>query len=77
MRTINDEWEDYLEKVLPSDAGEVQIRETRQAFIAGATSLVALLNSHSDQDGERILENLLSSVAHSVSEARRRAADGQ
>lgn len=33
-------WESYLERVLPRDAGPVQIIETKRAFYAGAESMM-------------------------------------
>lgn len=32
-------WQSYLKRVVPKDAGHVQVNETRQAFWAGATVL--------------------------------------
>ena len=36
---IEAEWKSYLAEVVPKDAGEDQITETRRAFYAGAGSL--------------------------------------
>jgi hypothetical protein len=36
-------WESYRAMVIPPDASEVQVAETRQAFFAGATMLFTLL----------------------------------
>lgn len=38
-------WESYRRMVVPADAGEVQINETRQAFYAGASILFTALTS--------------------------------
>lgn len=43
MKRIAREWESYQQKVLPPDAGPVQIQECRRAFYAGARSLFTLL----------------------------------
>ena len=34
--TIDERWEDYRKKVIPSDAGSIQVAETKRAFYAGA-----------------------------------------
>lgn len=49
-RAIERLWESYRTMVVPADASETQIRETRQAFFAGAAILF-----------EGILQNLSSS----------------
>lgn len=36
MKHIEQEWLEYLRRVLPGDASEVQIRECKRAFFAGA-----------------------------------------
>ena len=36
-------WQAYREHVVPSDAGECQITETRRAFFSGAVSLFTLV----------------------------------
>ena len=58
MKIIATEWENFS-KVLPPDAGPVQINETRRAFYAGYVSLMAVM------EGEI--------GAHRSPEARRRA----
>lgn len=40
---INEEWQEYKRKVIPKDAGHAQKRETKQAFYAGATVLMAIV----------------------------------
>lgn len=50
MRTINDEWQDYLNAVLPKNACDIQIRETRYAFIAGAFTILQLMRTQPDRD---------------------------
>lgn len=44
-------WQGYR-ALLPDSAGEVQIRETRQAFFAGATVLFEFLMRHGLDEGE-------------------------
>lgn len=38
MRTVQEQWEDYKEKVLPKDAPAIQVSECRLAFYAGVVS---------------------------------------
>lgn len=52
MNTIQSEWQHYAETVLPPDAPEVQLRETRRAFYAGYLSAMMQITD----------------IAHSVSE---------
>lgn len=37
MKYIEKSWESYRKLVVPADASETQVRETRQAFYAGAS----------------------------------------
>jgi hypothetical protein len=42
---VADQWADFLKRVVPTDAGPTQLRETRRAFYAGAQCLfVGILN---------------------------------
>lgn len=43
MKLIARAWESYRRAILPSDAGAVQVKETRQAFFAGAAILQTLV----------------------------------
>jgi len=36
MTTFAEEWERYRSKCVPKEASDIQIRETKQAFYAGA-----------------------------------------
>lgn len=71
MRTINDEWDAYFKKVLPANASEVQIRETRQAFFSGAFCLMQLLKTQTDDEGIEVLENLERTMTAHVANRRR------
>ena len=42
-RLINEEWQEYKRKVVPKEASHAQKRETKQAFYAGATVLMAIV----------------------------------
>lgn len=44
MKTIADEWETYKKEVVPPQAGENQVYETRQAFYAGASIVFGTLS---------------------------------
>lgn len=41
MKLIETAWQDYLAKVIPAGAGQIQITESRRAFYAGAHCLLA------------------------------------
>lgn len=41
---VSDFWTDYKEKVVPTNAPEVQVVETRKAFYAGGIALVSLIH---------------------------------
>jgi hypothetical protein len=43
-RPIKRLWNSYRELVVPADAPDVQLRETRQAFYAGAAALLTAVN---------------------------------
>lgn len=42
MRTIQEQWIDYRKKVVPPDAPDVQIQETRRGFYAGALAILQM-----------------------------------
>ena len=65
---IEDAWQSYLDMVMPADAGEIQIRETRQAFKAGACLLHALVMG-SLSEGDEVEEEdlrLMEDLAHEI-----------
>ena len=45
MKVIERSWRSYLASVMPKDAGETQIKETRQAFYSGAAILFTTMTS--------------------------------
>lgn len=54
-RLLSDEWRDFYEKVYKPEGiapGSVQYRECYRAFMGGAVSLMALLNTDTDAGGE-------------------------
>ncbi len=63
MNTIQSHWEDYRRRVLPKDAGPVQIRETQMAFYAGAWAVFRILkdgvaDTKTDEAGVAMLMGL-------------------
>jgi len=60
MNRIASQFESYQEKVIPREASETQVRETRLAFYAGASAMFAILevigtDRVSEAEGEQIL----------------------
>lgn len=50
LKSIAEEWEGYAASVLPKDCSEVQRKETRLAFYAGAWTLVAHMHRLGEND---------------------------
>ena len=48
MNTLQAAWHGYLETVVPDDAKDVQLKETEQAFYAGALSTFQLMLQFAD-----------------------------
>lgn len=62
MGKIASQFESYREKVIPREASETQVRETRRAFYAGAQAMMTICKAvgtdHvSEAEGEQILED--------------------
>ena len=58
-RRLEEIYNDYAAKVLPRQAGAVQRKETRQAFLVGAFSMLDLLRLAADdpkQEGSIMLD---------------------
>jgi hypothetical protein len=50
---INEKWEDYRKRVIPKDAPDVQLVESRRAFYAGAAAFLEIQMTkfeHNDPD---------------------------
>jgi hypothetical protein len=47
---IGEAWASYVANVLPADAGEVQVEETKRAFYSGATSMYSAMLEASTLD---------------------------
>lgn len=59
MRTVFDAWQDYARKIVPADAGAVQVEECRRAFYAGAISFYRLMMEASQDPNEAVCERNL------------------
>ena len=53
MNTIQNAYKSY-EELMPKDAGEIQRKETKRAFYAGALTMFTLLNKISNNKNENI-----------------------
>lgn len=58
QRTVAAQWATYRERVLPPDAGPVQVRETQWAFYAGAECFLVLLMNVLDPGTDATEEDL-------------------
>ena len=45
MKKFESEWASYRTLVIHKDAGDAQIRETKRAFYAGASSVITIIGS--------------------------------
>jgi hypothetical protein len=80
MKTPIESWNHYRSRVLPPHAGEVQIAETRRAFLAGMVAMesileeIAALPSAAALDAlSAIKDQLLQVSLGYVAEARKRS----
>jgi hypothetical protein len=55
MSTINERWNDYRERVIPKDAGEIQLKETRRAFYAGTISTLEAVLALKEESDEKAI----------------------
>lgn len=70
MKHIEQEWIEYQRRVLPRDASDVQIRECKRAFFAGAHALYSIQITQTSQ-GSEITEadlNLVEAIRDELSE---------
>lgn len=59
--TLAECWEDFKNRVIPSDAGSIQIEEMQKAFYSGAISHINIMHNMpelSDDDAITYMENL-------------------
>lgn len=52
MKTLASEWAKFKRLIVPKDAPEVQIVETRRAFYAGANSMTLCIMAASSDPGD-------------------------
>lgn len=67
---IERSWQSYRRMVVPADAGDVQINETRQAFFAGASILFTAL-IHGVSEGPEVQpadEQLMADLQREIDE---------
>lgn len=50
--TLKQMWNQFQERVLPSNCSEIQLRETKRAFYAGAECLLSTIMSNLTSDAE-------------------------
>ena len=58
---LNKKWVNYLEMIVPSEAGEHQVIETKRAFYAGASVMLGKILACADGEeahGAAIIESL-------------------
>jgi hypothetical protein len=74
MKTVFQEWTNYLEKIVPQGASDLQIEEIRRAFYAGALALYWLVieaSAHRDEaQCEREMETLYKEIHGIVGDLR-------
>jgi hypothetical protein len=63
MNTIQSSWESYQAQVMPKDAPDVQVIETRRAFYAGCQTILGIMygigdDSISEDAGIQMIETL-------------------
>ena len=66
MNTIQQMWEGYKKDTIPKDASEIQIREMRNSFYAGAASTFNLIDSISDKHDEEIAAEILQGIYEEI-----------
>jgi hypothetical protein len=65
LKTAAELWRDY-EIVLPADASQTQIRETRRAYLSGIYALLVELSMVTDEDRNQSILMYLSALAHEL-----------
>jgi hypothetical protein len=58
-KLIGEGWDGYRTKIIPKNAGQVQVEETRRAFYAGAVVLFQSLMDALDPERETTSEDLM------------------
>lgn len=58
MRTIEEEWQNFSDRILPEDCSPVQIQEMRRAFFCGVEIALILMSEIGSHDEDRAVEEL-------------------
>lgn len=58
MNTIQEEWENFLKKVIPENAPKIQKIETERAFYAGASSVIWIIDRLNENQSESVILNI-------------------
>jgi len=66
---------EYMERVLPAQAGPEQVQETRRAFYAGAFSILSIFNAMPEDD--KVIEEEIAGLAQEVKEFLEKVKRGQ
>lgn len=71
---LADAWASYRERVVPAEAGEVQVQECRRAFYAGACAVEAMFSAMvdmPDSEGAEAIAALIGELEGFVDGVRR------
>jgi len=58
MPTVAAVWDTYAARVLPKDAGPIQVQEIRRAFYAGAWGMFNLIKTTHELDDRQALDRI-------------------
>lgn len=78
ISSMSELWEDYLRKVVSPNAGEIQIKETKLAFYAGAGGLLGLIIENLDNESEPTEKDLklMDSIGRELEDFARMISEG-
>lgn len=66
MNTVQEQWIEYKNTVIPKDAGPIQMEETKLAFYSGAFVLINQLTSISEDYTEEQACNIVSGINEEI-----------
>ena len=66
--TVEGNWKSYRRHVIPDDAPDIQIIESRRAFIAGATTTFALVTEATSADDLATFNHELEKIVRNETE---------
>lgn len=62
IKTLAEAWTGYLERVVPRNAGPIQLKQTKRNFYAGALAMLSLMSSINEdtpeEEGVKLFEAL-------------------